>query len=498
LRPLNQILFYFILWIIFPGQLSGTETPNDSSMEAYNLILQLRFAEAKNILEIQKKYNEEETYVNYLENLKDFLEVIITEESGKYIAYKENSRKRIESIRKRGNMDSPYHLFLQAEMHIHSFLVNFKFQDIWKAAIHFYSSYRLIEENNTLFPDFKPNAKIMGIQKIILGSVPDNYYWIMRIAGLEGSMVEGVEYLKEYHEFTRKSVYPELEAIMILAHVYIQNSTNDTDALDFMQSLSDKPMENSLFRFTYILALNRAGMNHEVISIFEENPQNSNELPFQFLEFLYGEAKLNRFDDDAYIPLEAFLSKFNGLHYIKSAWHKLSWYYLLHGNREKYKECKTMVRNAGVKMIDADKQALHESTENMVPNLILLKARLFFDGGYYKDAEALLLENHSEKNYRTPAEKLEYFYRLARISHKSGDLKKAEKYYRLVLNTGEELPFYYASYSALQLGKIFETKGDSNQAVSYYETALKLRNGPYKNSIGHKARSAIEKIENQK
>jgi len=42
-------------------------------MEAYNLILQLRFAEAKNILEIQKKYNEEETYVNYLENLKDFL-----------------------------------------------------------------------------------------------------------------------------------------------------------------------------------------------------------------------------------------------------------------------------------------------------------------------------------------------------------------------------------------------------------------------------------------
>jgi len=474
---------------------AGMQQPDASLMKAHNLILKLRFAEAQSILEKQKGGSRENSYVCYLENLQDFIEVMITEEEKGYAAYKEKSGKRLESIRQDGDKNSPVYLFLQAEMHLHSFFAGIKFQDTWKAVVHFYASYRLVQENKSLFPGFKPNGKISGIQEVILEAVPDKYSWIMRITGLSGNMKTGVRQLKDYHQFTRESTYPELEAIMILAHVYIQNSSRDEEALEFLQGIPDPPFENPLFRFTYALALNKAGQNHETISLFEEYPHRNDELPFLFLDFLLGEAKLNRLDNDANRFLESFLNRFHGMHYIKSAWHKLSWYHFLQGDSVEYHHCREMVRVSGKTLLDSDKQAYNEVTKYPEPDRLLLTARLLFDGGYYQEAEAILVQNHGREKLNTLPGKLEYAYRLARIYHKLGEIEKAEQYYRVVIGNGAEFPFYYASYSALQMGKILETRGEYERAESYYRVALKLSKGPYENSIGFKARAALQNLE---
>jgi len=494
LKLLNHIRLLF-LWIVIPASVAGMQQPEISWMEAHNLILDLRFAEAQSILEKQKEGNRENSYSCYLENLQDFIEVMITEEEEGYTAYKEKFRKRLETIRENGDKNSPIYLFIQAEIHLHSFLAGIKFQDTWKTVVHFYTSYRLVQENKSLFPGFKPNGKISGIQEVILEAVPDKYSWIMRITGLSGNMETGVEQLKDYHQFTKQSTYPELEAIMILAHVYIQNSSRDEAALEFLQEIKDPPFKNPLFRFTYALALNKAGKNHETISLLEKYPQSKDELPFLFLDFLQGEAKLNRLDKDANRLLESFLNRFHGMHYIKSAWHKLSWYYFLQGDVEKYYHCREMVRTDGKALIDSDKQAYYEVTEYPEPNRLLLTARLLFDGGYYHEAEAILLQHHGREKVNTLSEKLEYAYRLARVYHKLGELEKAERYYTLVIGTGVELPYYYASYSALQMGKIMETRGENERAESYYRVAIELSNGPYENSIGFKARAALKQLE---
>lgn len=464
-------------------------------MDIQDLILQLRFAEAESMLQKQKEEKGETAYLWYLENLRDFIGVMITEEEKAYETFKEQSRKRIEAVREKGDKNSPVYRFLQAEMHMHFFLAGIKFQDNWKAVVHFFASYNLIHENKSLFPEFKPNRKISGIQEVILGAVPDRYSWIIKIAGLSGTPETGIKQLKDYHQFTRQSAYPELEAIMILAHVYIQNSSGDGEALDFLRGIADPPLGNPLFRFTYALALNKAGKNHETISLLEKYPQGSEELPFHFLDYLLGEAKLNRLDDDASRYLESFLNRFDGKHYIKSAWLKLSWYYFLKDDTGKYNQCREMVRIRGETLLDSDKEAYNEVTEYPEPDRMLLTARLLFDGGYYHEAETLLGQHDGLEKMRTLPGKLEYAYRLARIYHKLGKMEKAERYYKVVIGTGMEYPYYFASNSALQMGKILENRGEHENAKSYYRVALEMSNGPYGNSIGFKARAALRNLE---
>ena len=286
-----------------PGNVTSGEVPQgdihpgDSFQEAYDLILSLRFEEARVIIDNQLNNKDNRACRYYLENLQEFLEVMITEEPERYEQYREHFHRRMDQLKDMNDRKSPYYLFFQAEMHMHSFIAGFKFLDSWKAAVHFLTAFRLINENISLFPDFTPNKKVRGIQNTVIGAVPDNYQWIIRIMGLDGNGVDGISQLNDYREFTKNSVFSELEVVILLTHVYIQNSPSDDAAWEFIRMYEPAPYENPLFRFTYILALNKAGRNYEVIRLVERNPQGSNEFPFYFLDLLYGEAKLNRLDN---------------------------------------------------------------------------------------------------------------------------------------------------------------------------------------------------------
>ncbi|MFX8708320.1 hypothetical protein ABTM42_21060, partial [Acinetobacter baumannii] len=78
----------------------------------------------------------------------------------------------------------------------------------------------------------------------------------------------------------------------------------------------------------------------------------------------------------------------------------------------------------GGNISDADKQALKEAKNNTAwPNTLLLKVRLLNDGGYNKEALALLIGktvNHFDKE----ADKVEFTYRVGRIND---DLNKFEE-----------------------------------------------------------------------
>ena len=485
-----QIIRFFLLSLV----LSATPVLSEGCKNAYDLILQLRFKEAQAILRQEKVNAPENIFPYYLENYKDFLELIITEDLSSYHRFNREFDQRIEFL-KGSDRNSPYYLFLLAEMHLQSSMLNVKFNDSWKALFHFYTSYKYTHKNKDLFPEFAPNNKLSGVLNVILGMAPPNYGWVMKIAGMTGDVELGIRQLEMYYTFTRQSEFPEIEAAIILAHIYIQGNPGETSALDFLQSISPLPLENCLFRFTYVLSLNKAGQNHRVIPVLEKYTQPENEIPFLFLDFLLGEAKLNRMDDNAYIRLEKFIAEFKGMHYVKACWHKLGWYHLINGEEEQYRQCLHMVKTSGSMLLDADKQAFYEASSGRIPNMVLLKARLLFDGGYFVEAKELMLENHDPALFETGLDKLEYFYRMARIYHMLGEEQKAEKYYHVVLDNGRELPGYFASNSALHLGRLNEENAKPDEAVGYYKSALQLSRGPYRNSIGLKARAGLSRLD---
>ncbi len=187
---------------------------------------------------------------------------------------------------------------------------------------------------------------------------------------------------------------------------------------------------------------------------------------------------------------------FKGINYIKAAYQKIAWYYLVNGNTSKYKEYIEKAEKYGKEIVDADKQAEREASEGDMPNSTLLKARLLFDGGYYERALKELTK--SKRNFlKTAKDTLENTYRIGRIYHEWGKTSEAIPYYEKTIENGAESEYYYAANSALNLGLIYEDAGNYEKAKYYYKRATSMKNKEYKNSIDQKAKAGLNRIENK-
>ncbi len=246
---------------------------------------------------------------------------------------------------------------------------------------------------------------------------------------------------------------------------------------------------------TYICAVvaGRTGHNDEAIEILSNRPRGAAYTPFFHLDYLLGLAKLNRFDEDAVNYFEAYLKNYTGNFNIKDAYLKIAWYHLLKGNIDKYKAYTGLSKVRGQAISEKDKEAMNQASETHAPEISLLRARLFYDGGYYTKALEAIKEKKLE-NIPLTKDKLEYLYRMGRIFQAMGKDDQAIVFFVAAMNKGEELTYYYAANSALQLGFIYEKKKDFNKAAAYYLKATKMKNTEYKNSIESKAKAGHKRV----
>jgi hypothetical protein len=104
---------------------------------------------------------------------------------------------------------------------------------------------------------------------------------------------------------------------------------------------------------------------------------------FHYLNYMLGMAKLYHLEADANVYLENYVNEFKGKTFLKAAYLKLAYHYLLHQNKEKYNYYLQEIPKHGNEITDEDKAAEKESKGSGSPNVYLLKSRLLFDGGYY-------------------------------------------------------------------------------------------------------------------
>jgi tetratricopeptide (TPR) repeat protein len=69
--------------------------------------------------------------------------------------------------------------------------------------------------------------------------------------------------------------------------------------------------------------------------------------------------------------------------------------------------------------------------------------------------------------------------------------------YLTTLKTGEHLKEYFAARAALQLGYIYEERGDRPMAISYFQKCLSLKGHEYKNSLDQRAKAGIERCKGE-
>lgn len=477
---------------------------NSNCKKAYLEILNLRFEKGKQMLDHEKTIHPSNDIPFYIENYIDFLTLMTGEEEDAFNKLKSNKNKRLERLEK-GEKTSPYYRYCIAETYLQWAFARMKFQEYFTAAYEINKAYQLLMKNQEEFPWFIQNMKGLGVIHVLIGTIPDNYKWVTDIIGIESTVRQGVDELERVYNTTLNNnqfLYLKMECAYLLTSIQL-NVQNNKEEINFLNKQLENISLDSTINKSPLLTYCRAKIdcrihsNNHAIKILLSRQSDKDYYPFHYLEYLTGIVQLNHLDIDAYKYFNQFLINNKGKNYVKSSYQKLAWYYLINGNLESYQKNMLNVLKYGSSIIDEDKQAIIEAESRITPNVNLLKARLLFDGGYFREALNILQNSKTTNTIKSKKDSLEYFYRLGRVYHEWGNIRQAIPYYKKTLDKGADSKYYYAANSALQLGYIYENLKDDKLSAYYFQKIFTLKNTEYKNSIEQKAKAELKKLKNK-
>lgn len=496
---MKPVLLYLLLTALTVSLTEAqTIDVNSNCQRAYNQILALRFDDARKLINKEKKINPENLYLTYLENSIDFLTLFMDENERYYEKISDREERRLELLDRLPD-SNPYKKYLKANINLQWAIAKLKFHDYFSSALGIRRSYLLINDNRERFPDFKPQQITLGVLHIIIGMVPDQYQWILSIVSMEGTVPQGEQELYNILEKTDDDSslqYLRSETLFYLGFTVMNIGVNEPKKQKLLTMITPYAKNNLILTFLNANMLARLGNNDDALKLLDSALQWKGYYPFYYLYYLKAEYRLRKLDTGATADYNNYTDKFPGVNFVKDAWRKTGWCYLIQHDTVNYYKMMAKVLITGAADVGADKEAQKEASSKKVPNIELLKTRLLFDGGYYSKALKLLTTTNTT-NY-TNEEKLERWYRMGRIEQKTDNLNSAKKYYLKTIDKGKTSDRYFAGNAALLLGNIFEQEKNYLQAIKYYRMCRSLNFNEYETSIKDKAKQGIKRIESKK
>ncbi|MGE5108766.1 MAG: tetratricopeptide repeat protein [Sphingobacteriales bacterium] len=469
---------------------------NTNCLKAYKEIVKLKLSAGQEILNTEKKNNPDNLIPYFLENYIDFFVLFFNEDPAEYKSRISNLSERLDKMDE-GPSTSPFFKYTKAIINFQWAAVKVKFGYRWDAGWEFRRSYLQVKVNKEKFPGFQPNNMLYGAMQTVVGTIPDGYKWLSNLLGMKGNINSGMSLLSGFLNSTDAwvPVFKE-EAVFYYAYLRFHVLNEKEEVFQYINQQKLDVINNHLFAYMAAnLAINNKQSSYARQIIQQRNP-STEYLPTSIWDLEMGYAKLNHLENDATIYLQHYLNTFKGKFYVKDALQKLSWCYLLQGNINEAEKWRKQILSKGNTDSDADKQALKEAKSGQWPSIILLKARLLNDGGYYKEALDMLV-GKSAGDFTLPEEKVEFAYRLGRIYDDLGEEKNAIDAYLTTIKTGEKLKAYFAARAALQLGFIYEKKGQKNIAIAYYQRCLDMNDHDFKDSLDQKAKAGIARCKGE-
>jgi tetratricopeptide (TPR) repeat protein len=463
---------------------------NEKCSAAYQQIIALKLQPAAKILAAEKIADPDNLAPHFLENYIDFFTLFFNEDSKYYDAVKPMLDKRM-SLMQEGPDNSPLTLFTQAIIHLQWAAIETKFNNKWTAGWHFRDAFKLAKSNSQKFPAFTPNKMITGPMQMVAATIPKSMKWLSSIMGISGSMQQGKANLD--HFLQAGDAWARLfhnEGIFYQCYLQYYLLNQPDEALAFIQQHKLDVVNNHMFAY---MAAN-LNLNNKKSQLTQQIVNGRNQsgeymaTPIWDFEMAY--ARLYHLEPDANVYFQKFLQTFKGNFYVKDAWLRLGYHYLVQGNPAQYKICMEQVIKQGNTASEADKRALKEAKQGKAPNLMLLKARLLSDGGFATEA-LRLLQGTNTNTFSDPAERLEYSYRLGRIYDDLGQDDRAVKSYEIAIAAGTDRTEYFAARAALQCGMIFEKIGDKAKAANYYTQCIAMQGHDFEESIEQKAKAGL-------
>jgi len=465
---------------------------NSDCRKAYEEIIKLKLNTGKQILEAEKKAHPDNLIPYFLDNYIDFFTLYFNEDPEEFHHRKVSQDQRL-ALMKKGSPSSPFYLYTRSVIYFQWAAINIKFGERWDAAWAFRRSFLTGKENLEKFPDFQPSIMLQGSMEVAAGTIPPGYQWLSNLLGIHGTIDAGM------HKLERMLNSPDPYAVIfhdeasfyyLYLKFYIQNQREQV--FQFIRKQNWNTRNNHLFAYLVAnLSLNNqdASVTEQVISHLNQDPGYL-EMPVWDMQMGY--AKADRLDPESIVYMDRYLQKFKGNFYVKDVLQKISWIYYLGNEPEKAEAARARILVSGNTETDADKQALKEAESGRWPNPVLLKARLLDDGGYYSQA-LQVLSDKKFSSFKDVQDQLEYSYRIGRIYDALNRKQEAIAAYQEAMKLGENRKEYYGARAALQMGYIYEDRGDKKNALIYFKKVLAMKSHDYKNALDQKAKAGIER-----
>lgn len=470
-----------------------TELPSIALQTIYRQITSLRLSEARQGVQAWRQNGSPTPILYLLENYIDFAQALLDDQEVSTRHFYQQTAARLEATR-RANSTSPWKRYAEAEMRLQQAVLLGKAGRYLTCAQETRRACALLEENRRQFPYFALNRKSIAIVQALLGALPDEFRWAAELlSGVRGSVSGGISALERLlAESAPETLFFEEEIRLAIALLRLNLLEDKESAWRALQGPRWKAHQNPLAAYSLAVVASRSGRNDEAIRLLEASPEGEPFHPFWQRHYLLGLLKMNRLDQDADQPLRRFVRHFLGETGRWEACQKIAWHALLHGDTTGYRVWMSRLAAARRPHSEQDQAAWREAREGPIPDPVLLRARLLFDGGYYQRAYETLMQQPTHRYTGDLA--LERTYRLARITHALARYDEAEGYYRQTLEQGAQNPAYFACQSALQLGILYEQTRRCTLAKNAYQTCLRLKPQQYRISLHAKAKAGLDRL----
>ncbi|HEX9955986.1 MAG TPA: hypothetical protein VGA96_01980, partial [Fibrella sp.] len=214
---------------------------------------------------------------------------------------------------------SPYQRFLLAEVRLHWAFVKLKFGKETAASWDIIRAYKLLADNQRLFPGFLPTYKSLGLLRVMIGSVPESYAWVPRLLGLRGDVRQG---LADLERAKRDSVFgSEARLAELLIRAYVLRFTENDEA-NLNRLVAESP-DNLLVRFFAATTAMKNARSEQALSWLTTLPASPAYVVLPVVENLLGDIYLQKGQyATALSHYGQFLGSYRGQNLVKDSHYK--------------------------------------------------------------------------------------------------------------------------------------------------------------------------------
>lgn len=480
---IRLFLFASILILSYP---TFSQSEVDYNLQAaYSQFLNLQLDSCSNSL----RHVPPSPLTFYLEILLASTKIFIEDDYNFYKAKKKLESELLDKLDKL-NFSASYHNFLRSEIKLQWAILKLKNGDEFAAFWNLKQAYNLTKENVNQNPEFLPSYKTLGLLHVLYGVFPDKYNWILSILGIEGNVNDGLSELEKVYK-SEHLLSLECGMTIGLLQAYLLNASDK--GADLMKTIHEK-RNQLLIGYAYALILMKNSQSEKALSIIDDAeymyPQ-----PFVLSQMYYlkGEGLLQKgLFDEAIGNYQKFLSKHNGKNLVKDTYYKIGICHLINDQPNRAEKYFDESIQKGWAKNEADKNAKSTLESGYISTKELYQLRYATDGGFYE--KALKIHEHINILKLNDHDKCEFYYRSARLFHKTGKIENAISNYQKTIKFQKMKNWYFAPNSALQLGLIFLTENNDEAATKYLHLVNNYSGYPYQSSIRQKAKTAYKQL----